>query len=210
MIVSAGVQQHAQAQAAKHQKELAVQAQQRQLDAQNQATDEAMKRVQEFDPNTRRDNQQEIQQQLTDTLDQQVAQPQITAQGVQVGSTIPDAAGGKDYLTAKAKEQAKTQASLRGLAALMGRIGSASELRRGEAVGIGDTAGAIGRIGTGANNIFSADQVGINSVQPNPGLMFASAALRAYGAGSAGGAGGAAGAKYPEYGKPSGPTGGWV
>jgi hypothetical protein len=193
-IASAAIGANAQNQAAKRQKQLAVEAQQRQLNAQNQATDVAMKRVQEFDPNIRKTNQEQIQQELTAELDQQVSQPQITAQGVQVGSTIPESAGSKDYLTAKAREAAKTTASLRGLAALMGRIGSAGDLRRGEAVGIGDTAGAVGRIQTGAGNIFAADQAGINSVQPNTGAMLASAALRAYGAAGAPGMGGSASA----------------
>lgn len=212
MIASAALQQHSQTQANKRQSRQAVMAQHRQLTAQNEATDAAARRAAQFDPTARAENQQQIQQQLTDTYTREATQPQISAQGVQIGSTIPDAQGTTDYLTTKAKEQAKAAASMRALAGLMGRIGSAGELRRGEAVGIGDTAGEIGRIQTGAGNIFGADQVGIEAAgQPNPGLMFASAALRAYGAGTAGGARGTAGAaKYPEYGKPSGPTGGWV
>lgn len=190
MLAGAGMQYKASTDASKRQKEQALQSQQRQLAAQNEATAAAAKRAGDFDPTTRQANQQQIQQQLTDTYDRQVSQPQITAQGVQVGSTIPQAQGGTDYLTAKAKEQAKTTASLRGLAALMGRIGSASELRKNEAVGFGDTAGEIGRIQNGAGNIAGIDGIGIQAAgTPNAGMMFAGQVLGAaggYGASTAG------------------------
>jgi hypothetical protein len=184
-IAGAAISAQSQSQAAARQKQLAVQAQQRQLAAQNQATDVAMKRVQQFDPGTRAQNQQDIQQQLTDTYNKTVDAPQITAQGVQVGTTLPAAQGTGDYTIATAKEEAKTKASLHALAGLMGRIGASSELRKGEAVGIGDTAGDIGRIQEGAGNTAGIDQLGIQSVQPDAGLAFAGAALRAYGAAGA-------------------------
>jgi len=194
-LAGAGISAYSQNQALKKQQATAREAQQRQLNAQNQATQVAAKKASEFDPRERAAQQALIEQQLTGELDQQVRQPQITAQGVQVGSTVPEGSGTTDYLTAKAREQAKTTASLRGLAALMGKIGSAGELRRKEAAGMGDAAGAIGRIQTGAGNIFAADQVGINAAgQPNLGLQLASAALSAYGAAGAPGLGGAKGA----------------
>lgn len=218
MIASAAIQQQAQSSALKKQQQQAVQMQQRQLQARNQATGEAMKRVQEFDPNDRNTKQQDIAQQLTGEYEREVAGPQLTAQGIQVGTTLPQGQGGTEYLTAKAKEQAKTTASLRELAALMGRIGSQSELRRGEAIGIGDTAGNIGRIQSGAGNMGAIDQIGINAVQPNPFAMLASQALSAYGQGSMMGSAapkglhGSAGGnlKFTEYGMASGPTGAWV
>lgn len=205
MLAASGLSYYSQQSALKKQQAQAREAQQRQLNARNMATAEAAKRASEFDPTTRREKQDEIQQELTGNLNAQVAQPQITAQGVQVGSTIPG--GTQDYLTAKAKETARTTESLRALASLMGRIGSASELRRKEAIGFGDTAGAIGRIQTGAGNMAGIDQIGIESVQPNSGLQLASEALRFYGASRTG-----AGAKpaYPEYGTASGPTGAWL
>ena len=162
-----------------------MQSQQRALASQNQATDAALKQVDQFDPTTRKDKQDEIQQDLTAQYEKAASSP-ITAQGVQVGATIPDSAGSADYLTAKARETAKAAASNRNLAALFGRIGSAGELRRGEAVGIGDTAGEIGRIQTGANNVANIDQIGIQSAgQPSLGGMLVSSALGAYGMGRA-------------------------
>ena len=186
MILSAVVQQKTQAAAAQRQKQAAIQSQQRALASQNQATDVALKQVQEFDPTVRKDKQDEIQQDLTSQYEKAGTSAPITAQGVQVGATISDAAGTTDYLTAKAKEAAKAAASNRNLAALFGRLGAPGELRRGEAVGIGDAAGDIGRIQTGANNVANIDQIGIKAAgQPSLGGMLVSSALGAYGMGRA-------------------------
>lgn len=185
MLLSAVVQQQTQAAAAQRQKQMAIQSQQRALASQNQATDVALKQVQEFDPGTRKEKQDQIQQDLTAQYEKAASSP-ITAQGVQVGATIPDAAGSTDYLAAKARETAKAAASNRSLAALFGRIGSAGQLRQGEAVGIGDAAGEIGRIQTGANNVANIDQIGIDAAgQPSLGGMLVSSALGAYGMGRA-------------------------
>jgi len=185
MLLSAVVQQQTQAAAAQRQKQMAIQSQQRALASQNQATDVALKQVQEFDPGTRKEKQDQIQQDLTAQYEKAASSP-ITAQGVQVGATIPDAAGSTDYLAAKARETAKAAASNRSLAALFGRIGSAGQLRQGEAVGIGDAAGEIGRIQTGANNVANIDQIGIKAAgQPSLGGMLVSSALGAYGMGRA-------------------------
>lgn len=212
MIAGGAMQHKAQTDAMKRQREQAVMAQQRQLAAQNEATAAASRRAAEFDPNARKQQQDQIAQELTGQLTEQVNKPQITAQGVQVGTTLPAGQGGQDYLTSKAKEEAKTRASLHALASLMGRVGSASELRQREAIGIGDTAGEIGRIQSGAENIFGIDQVGIGAAgQPSLGMQLAGAALSAGGQyGMARGAVKPAAPKYPEYGMASGPAGGWV
>lgn len=182
MLASAALSQHANNAALKKQQQQAVQAQQRQLQQRNMATDAAMKRVQDFDPGTRQKRQDEITQELTTGYEREVAAPAITAQGTQIGATLPQGEGGTDYLKARAREQAKATESLRALAALMGRTGSAGELRRGEAVGFGDTAGEVSRIQNHAGNLWQADQVGIEAAgQPSLGASLASAALGAYG-----------------------------
>jgi len=183
MLLSAAMTAKANNDAAQKQQRLAVESRQRALQAQNQATDVAMKRVQEFDPTVRKAQQDEIQTQLTDKYQQAATPAPITAQGVQVGQTIPG--GTADYLANKGRETAKAAESNRNLAALLGRIGSAGQLRRNESVGIGDTAGQIGRIGTGADNMSQIDQIGINAVQPSLGMTLAGQALGAYGMGRA-------------------------
>lgn len=196
MIASAGMQAYDGQRAASSQKNAALQAQQRQLQAQNQATQAASRKASEFDPTQRKQEQDAIQQEMTAGLEQQIAGPQVTAQGVQVGSTLPQGAGGADYSVTKAKEQAKSAASLHALAGLMGRIGSAGQLRQKEAVGIGDTAGEIGRIQNGAGNIFQADQAGIQAAgRPDMFTQLASTALGAYGSAQMAGAGLGGGAK---------------
>jgi len=185
MIAGTAISQKTQAEAAERQRRAAVQSQQRALASQNQATDVALKQTQEFDPGTRKEKQDQIQQDLISQYEKAASNP-ITAQGVQVGATIPDSAGSADYLTAKARETAKAAASNRGLAALFGRIGSAGQLRQDEAVGIGDAAGEIGRIKTGANNVAGIDQIGIDAAgQPSLGGMLIGSALSAYGMGKA-------------------------
>lgn len=184
MLAAAALSAKANNDAAKRQQAQTREAMGRQMAQQQRATETVAKRAGQFDAGERKDKNDAIAQQLTEGYEREVAAPAITAQGIQVGTTIPDADAGGDYLKTKARETAKSTASLRALAALMGRTGAASELRRGEAVSIGDTAGDIGRIGTGANNIWGADQVGIQAAgQPSLGMQLASSALGAYGMG---------------------------
>lgn len=200
MLAGAGVQAYSADRSAKKQEDALRQSRARQMQEQEAATRVASKQAEQFDPTTRQQAQNEIAQQLTDGYQQQVQGPQITAQGVQVGTSIPQGQGGTDYLVSQGREQAKTASSLRALAALMGRTGSAGELRQREAIGFGDAAGQVGRIQTGAGNLWEIDQAGVAAAgRPNIGAQLASAALSAYGsygmanAGVGAGAGRAAG-----------------
>lgn len=179
MLLGSALQAKAQQDALAKQQRMAVESRQRALQAQNQATDVAMRQVQEYDPATRKAKQDDIQTQMIDQYQAAASGTPITAQGVQVGQTIPG--GSADYLAAKGRETAKAAESNRQLAALFGRIGSAGQLRRNEGVAFGDTASEIGRIGTGANNVAQIDQIGIDSVTPSLGMTIAGQALGAYG-----------------------------
>lgn len=181
ILAGAFVSAKAQQDAAAKQQRMARESQQRSLQAQNQATDVAMRQVQEFDPTVRKANQDEITQDLTQRYQTAATAAPITAQGVQVGQTIPG--GTTDYLAAKGRETAKAAESNRNLAQLLGRIGSAGQLRRNEGVAFGDTAGEIGRIASGDNNMSQIDQIGINSVTPSLGMTIAGQALSGYGMG---------------------------
>src|SRR5205085_9723649 len=123
MLAGAGMQYSAQQSAGKKQQQAAVEAQRRQLAAQNEATQIAARKAGEFDPANRQQQQEQIAQQLQGEYEKTIEAPQVTAQGTQIGSTLPAGAGGTEYLTAQAKEEAKTQASLHALAGLMGRKG---------------------------------------------------------------------------------------
>lgn len=157
---------------------------------QDQATAKAKAHAQEYDPGERKNRNDQIAQDLTAGYEKEIAAPMVTAQGVQIGSTLPEGEGGGDYLKTRAREAAKTTESLRALAALMGRTGAASELRRGEAVRFGDTANDIAGVGRHAGNIWGADQAGISAAgNPSLGLQLGAAALNAYGMSNVMGAG---------------------
>lgn len=213
MLAGAGVQAYAQRQAAKRQQATLDAARARQLQVQDQAAEEAARAAARFDPQQRLAQQEQIRQELTQQLQQPINRPQITAQGVQVGSTLPEGTGGGDYLAARAREAAKTQESLRALAAIMGRQGAASELRRGEAVGLGDATQRVASLGTHADNLWQAAQPGIETAgTPSLGMMLAGEGLRQYGASRIAGSGlkKKPTLDFSEYGAPSGATGGWV
>lgn len=212
-IAGAALQKRAQDQALARRQQAIAAARAQQLASQDQAAQVAAKAATQFAPEQRQAQQQQIQQDLTGQLTSQITPQPITAQGVQVGATIPEGAGGGDYLAAKARETAKAMESQRQLAALMGRIGSADELRRGESVGVGDASQTIGRIQSGADNMFEAAKPGIESaggVSLFP--MLAGEALRQYGKSGMAMNGLKPKAKldFSEYGAPSGPTGAWV
>jgi hypothetical protein len=181
-LAGSGLQMYSQNQAAKRQQQAALESQQRQLAARNQTTDMAAKAANEFDPATREQNAQDATQQLTQQYERAAQQPGVTAQGLQIGATVPDGSAGADYTTARAREAVKTTQSLRALAGLMGRIGGASKLRQDEAVKLGDTAGNIERVQRGAENVSGIDQIGIQAAgQQNPWTQIAGAGLQAYG-----------------------------
>lgn len=205
MLGGAFLSAKAQQDALARQQRMARESQQRALQAQNQATDVAMRQVQQFDPTVRKNAQDEIAQDLTRQFQQAATAPAITAQGVQVGQTING--GTADYLAQKGREAAKAAESNRNLAALLGRIGSAGQLRRNEGVAFGDAAGEIGRIGQGADNMSQIDQIGINAVTPSLGMTIAGQALGAYGSGKL-----ATGGlfKTPEYLAPKSFNGSWM
>lgn len=184
MLAGAAITAQGQQSALKKQQNKMGMVQREQLEARNQATDLAAKRALEFDPTQRQERQQEIAQNLEGQYNEVSQGTPITAQGVQVGSTIPGTSATGDYLAATAREKAKSTASLRDLASLMGRIGSAGQLRRDEAIGIGDTAGSIGRIQGNANNMAEIGTMEASAITPSLGSQLIGGALSSYGAGS--------------------------
>lgn len=196
LLLSGVLQAKTQSDAAESRRRAAVQSQQRALASQNQATEVAARQAQAFEPEKRAASQEQLTQDLTSKFEQAASASPITAQGVQVGSTIQDSQAGGDYLKAKAQETAKAMDSNRKLASIFGRLGGAQQLRRNEAVGFGDAAGEIGRISTGANNISNIDQIDIDAAgQPSLGGQLVASALGAYGMGALSGAGVGAAAK---------------
>ncbi len=189
MLAGAAITAKGQNSALKKQNNIAMANQRELLSARNEATKTAMDRAMEFSPEDRQARQDQIAQQLQAEYQPAVQGNAITAQGVQVGTTIPTAAGTTDYLAAQARERTKSTESLRTLAQLMGRIGSAGQLRRDEAVDLGDTADQIGRIQGNASNLSEIESIRANAVTPSLGSQLIGGALSSYGAGRMAGAG---------------------
>lgn len=206
MLLGAAITAYGQNAALKKQNRISVNNQRELLDSRNEATDLAMRRAMEYAPEDRQTRQTEIAQQLEAQFQPAVQGTPVTAQGVQVGSTIPATSASNDYLAAQAREKAKTTESLRTLAQLMGRIGSAGRLRQDEAVGLGDTAGAIGRIQSGAGNLSDIEGIRANAVAPSLGTQLVGGALSSYGAGRMATAGVGAAANQPAFGSYSKPN----
>ncbi|MBX3610396.1 MAG: hypothetical protein KF871_10930 [Hydrogenophaga sp.] len=183
MLAGTALANKAQTDALKKQREIQVGNQRMLSQQRDAATDVALRKALEFQGEDRQARQDEIAKALEADFKPAVEGTPITAQGVQVGSTIPTAGATSDYLAATAREKAKTTDSLRSLAQLMGRIGSAGQLRRDEAVGIGDAAGQIGRIQNNAGNMAEIENIRANSVTPSLGLQLAGSALSAWGGG---------------------------
>lgn len=183
MLASAYLQNDAASSAADRQQQEAVRAQQRQAEQRSRANKVVMDRAQEFDAENRASKQADMARTIEGQLTKSADAPAITAQGVTIGAGLsPQSA---DYKAVQGKEQTRVANSLHQLASLMGRTGSAGQLRQGEAIGIGDTAGALGRIQTGANNIGQIDKTAIELAgQPSVGQMIAGQALGGYGMGS--------------------------
>ena len=203
MILGAYLQNDAASSAAERQQQESMRAQQRQTEMRARANKEVMDRAQQFDPENRASKQAEIASSIEGQLNKSADAPAITAQGVTIGAGLsPQSA---DYKAVQGKEQTRVANSLHQLASLMGRTGSAGQLRQGEAIGIGDTAGALGRIQSGANNIGQIDQTAIQYAgQPSVGQTLAGQALMGYGMGSLATSG--LGAKAPT---PMGPNLPW-
>jgi hypothetical protein len=182
-LLAAGVSYAGQNQAANRQLAEMAAANQRQLQARNQATDAVMKRVQEFDPTERGNEQAQIEEVLAGQYREVAQAPIPGAQGIQAPSA--------DYQVADAKEKSRVAESLRQLASLMGRTQSAGQLRLNEGLRIGDTAGDVGRIQSGASAMSDIDKMAIQAAgQPSAGYAIASGLLN--GAGAMYGAGGGA------------------
>jgi hypothetical protein len=183
-VLAGGYMQHqAVAQQAERQAQLARLSQMGQLQAQDRATKVVAQTSEDFDATKRKAVGDALAGQLQQTFEQAAQPTALTAQGVQVGTTLPAGQGGSAYTADQAREAAKTAESMRQFAAIMGRTTAPGLQREREAVKVGDAAGAVGRIQTGANNIAGIDRIGIQSVLPNAALSIGGQALQAYGVG---------------------------
>ncbi|RII84354.1 hypothetical protein [Neopusillimonas maritima] len=150
----------------------------RQQNLQRQAEQAAMKKATEFNPDDRLDKQNVIEQQLTSEMLEPVKQNM--AERVEAPSVQGDVSD--DYSTARASSMAQQAKTAEALARIFGRIGSASQLRQNEAIGIGDSANEIGMLKNFSRGQHAADQVGIQAAgTPSGGAMLAGTILQGVG-----------------------------
>lgn len=180
MVAGAYMQNKAQTDAANRQQQTIRESLQRQQTLQREAEDTAIKKATEFAPETRQEKQAQLEQQITTEMLQPVQQAAVAQEAPSVQGDVSE-----DYSTAKAKSQAEQMKSAESLARIFGRIGSAGELRRNEAIGLGDTQQQIGALGSFSRGQAMADQAAIQSAGvPNGGAMLGGTILQ--GAGTAG------------------------
>jgi hypothetical protein len=180
LVGGAFLQNQAQESAAKRQQATIRDSLERQQSYQRQAEQTAMQKAQEFAPQNRQDKQDDIEQNIT----QQMLQPVQQQADIQSAPSVQGDVS-TDYTTAKAASQAEQLKSAETLARIFGRTGAASELRQGEAIGLGDTGQQIDTLHNFSQGQGAADQYGINAAGiPNGGAMLAGTVLQ--GAGQAG------------------------
>jgi len=198
MAAGTAVQQNAQQTAARRQQRAMRESMQRQQFLQREAEAAALKKAQEFSPDEREKQRNEIEQQITENL----AQAADAARPVQEAPSVQGNVS-SEYLTGRAQSQSEQAKSARALAALFGKTISANRLRQNEILGLADTGQYIDRLKSFSNGQMSADQIGIHSAGiPNGGQMMAGGVLQglgqagmmAYGAGAWGGEAAAGGA----------------
>ncbi|MBC2768557.1 hypothetical protein [Pusillimonas minor] len=177
-IGGAFIQNQAQQSAAARQQRAIQDSLARQQELQRQAEQAALRKANEFSPDDRLEKQKAIEQQLTTEM---LAPVQENAA---VRAEAPSVQGdvSEDYSTARASSMAQQAKTAEALARIFGKIGSATQLRQNEAVGLGDTANQIGMLRNFSQGQQAADQAGIQAAgTPSGGAMLAGSILQGVG-----------------------------
>jgi hypothetical protein len=200
MLAGTAVQYKATTDARDRQDQATRDALMRQNDLQQQAEKKALGQAQEFNTDSRAQQQGQIEQQMA----QDFAAPAESAQQIHAQQATTQGDVSKDYSTAKAAADVNTLKNARALAGLLAKTTSANRLRGNEAIRMADTAAGIDRLGSFSRGQAAADNIGINIAgRPDAGLMLAGGALQSAGGaylGSGAGAGGGEGAAAGELG----------
>ncbi|MBF6990936.1 hypothetical protein [Cupriavidus sp. IK-TO18] len=207
MLAGAGMQYKATTDAAARQQRETLAALARQRDLQMQAEQKAMDTAEQFAPEERKQEQAQIEQQLTTDY----LQPTQTAQEIHNTQSTTQGDVSNDYLAAKAASNANQMKMASSLARLLGKTTAASRLRTNEAIRVSDAAAGIDRLANFAQGTGTADRVAIGAAgRPNAGLILGGQVLGALGsaglmagAGQASAAGSSLAEATPAY------AGGW-
>jgi hypothetical protein len=157
------------------------------------AEKKALAQADEFKIDDRKNEQQQIEEQLAKDF----IAPVHTAQAINSQTATTQGDVSNDYTSAKAASDLNVMKNARNLAGLMAKTTGAGRLRTNEAVRMADTAAGIDRLGNFARGQAGVDQLAINAAaRPDAGLQLGGGLLSAVGgaglAGAFSGAGGAA------------------
>lgn len=167
LVVGAAMQAKAASDAASRQRRATEDALRRQSEYQRQAEERALKQAAEYKPEERKEKQDE----LADTITQDLYRPVAVAQATNDLKTATQGAVSSDYQKAKAASSASQQKMAQELAGLLGRTKSAARLRQHEAIGLSDAASDIARLGNYASGQYGVDKMAIDEAgRPNAGL----------------------------------------
>ncbi len=156
-----------------------------QAELQRQAETKALGQAQQFAAPERANEQQNIEQALTEEF----IKPVENSAEMNAKATTTQGNVSGDYTSAKAASEVNIAKNARMLAGLLGKTTGAGRLRQNEAISMAQTAAGIDRLGNFSRGQAGADQIGIQEAgRPNGGMMAAGSLLS--GAGSYGMGGG--------------------
>lgn len=158
MIAGAAMQAKAASDAARRQRQATEEAMRRQNEYQRQAEERALQQAEEYKTEERKEKQDGLEEELT----QAFYQPVEAAQAANNINTTTTGAISSDYQAAKAKSNANQQKMAQELAGLFGKQRSANRLRQNEAVGVADAGSDIARIGNFAGGQYGVDKMKID------------------------------------------------
>ena len=178
-IAGAGIQYKAQQDASKRQSEEVERSLAAQRDLQMQAEQKALKTAQTYETPKRQQEQQEIAQEI----EQSLMTPVSESQAIRNQQTTTQGDVSQDYTTAKAWAELETMKQAEGLARLLGKTTSAGRLRMREGIRLMDAGMDVDRLNNFSRGQHGADQIAIQQAgQVNPGQMFLGSVLQGLGA----------------------------
>ncbi|CAL62402.1 Hypothetical protein HEAR2269 [Herminiimonas arsenicoxydans] len=178
MLAGTAIQYKSNTDAAKRAQEQTLRSLANQDGLNRKAEKKALDQAQEFNIDDRKNEQQQIEQQLA----QEFIAPVDSAQAInsQVATTQGDVSN--DYTNAKTASDLNVMKNARNLAGLMAKTTGAGRLRTNEAVRMADTAAGIDRLGNFARGQAGVDQLAIqNAARPNAGMQLAGGLLSGVG-----------------------------
>ena len=177
-IAGAGMQYKAQQDASRRQQREIAASLLNQDRFQRDAEKKALTTAATFDPGQRQEQQQELAQ----NIEQSMIQPVAESQGLRNEAATVQGNVSQDYTTAKARSELETTRQAENLARLLGKSSSANRLRLHEGVRLMDAGMDVDRLASFSRGQQGADRIAIEQAgNPNSGQMFLGSVLQGLG-----------------------------